>query len=101
MDSADKKLLVVHEAMMALSFLLASAGSMLNAPIYAALGIMLAGSVMLDGALREIRLTQLEKKRNQLQTVTSITPPTLQQPIAATVTQPEEFPEAPRTLLWD
>ena len=100
MDSADKRLLVVHEAMMALSFLLASAGSILNAPVYAALGIMLAGSVLLDGALREVRLMQAGKKRRRAQPQTPAAH-TAMQPLTATINTQTQPTEAPRTLLWD
>ena len=100
MDSADKRLLVVHEAMMALSFLLASAGSMLNAPVYAALGIMLAGSVLLDGGLREVRLMQTRKKRDRTRPAAPATH-TAMQPLSATINTQTQPTEAPRTLLWD
>ena len=103
MEAADKRLLPVHEAMMVLAFVLASLGSMANAPIYAALSVLLAGSVLIDGALRELRLYQQNKTASnskpkvaaQEQTV----PASMPAPTAISTFEPHQ--EAPRTLLWD
>ena len=103
MDRTDKRMLALHEIMMLLAFVLASISSMANMPIYAGLSLLLAGSVLIDGSLREIRLLSTGKSR-QLEPAPHATSRELQpiaQRPASSVNTADIYTEAPRTLLWD